>query len=367
MIVGIHQNLEDIINKLKHIQQDIDKNYSEWSIVRENILEEIHLMETKKEILLKENNQHIDISNRKEVELENLLEEIRLMETKKEILLKENNQHIDISNRKEVELEKKRLELYEWEQRCIKREEDLRREIEEERKVSILKNIQCQLKEKVNENELLTKQLKFYKRNIEKYSINNDNISLEITDDNSIKGVKSNTKKDSKRNREEEEEKRLEEEASKRNREEEEKRLEAEEKRLEAEEKRLEAEEKRLEVEASKRNREAEEKRLEAEEKRLEEEASKRNREAEEKRLEEEEKRLEEEEKRLEEEEEKRLEEEAEAEEEGTVVEDFEYKGILYYIDNLSGDIYARLENDEVGDLIGHKDNKGKVKFQKKK
>ena len=328
MIVGIHQNLEDIINKLKHIQQDIDKNYSEWSIVRENLLEEIRLMETKKENLLKENNQHIDISNRKEVELENLLEEIRLMETKKEILLKENNQHIDISNRKEVELEKKRLELYEWEQRCIKREEDLRREIEEERKVSILKNIQCQLKEKVNENELLTKQLKFYKRNIEKYSINNDNISLEITDDNSIKGVKSNTKKDSKRNREEEEEKRLEE-------------------------------------EASKRNREAEEKRLEEEEKRLEAEASKRNREAEEKRLEEEEKRLEEEEKRLEEEEEKRL--EAEAEEEGTVVEDFEYKGMLYYIDNLSGDIYARLENDEVGDLIGHKDNKGKVKFQKKK
>ena len=104
MIVGIHQNLEDIINKLKHIQQDIDKNYSEWNIVREK-----------------------------------LLEEIRLMETKKENLLKENNQHIDISNKKEVELEKKRLELYEWEQRCIKREEDLRREIEEERKVSILK------------------------------------------------------------------------------------------------------------------------------------------------------------------------------------------------------------------------------------
>jgi hypothetical protein len=240
MIVGIHQNLEEIINKLKHIQQDIDKNYSEWNIVREN-----------------------------------LLEEIRLMETKKENLLKENNQHIDIYNKKALELEKKRLELDEWEQRCIKREEDLRREIEEERKVSILKNIQSQLKEKVNENELLMKQLNFYKRNIEKYSINHDNISVEITDDNSMKGVKSNTKKE-------------------------------------------EDQEKRLEAEESKRNREAEE--------------------------------------------EKRLEEE-----EGTVVEDFEYKGILYYIDNLSGDIYARLENDEVGDLIGHKDNRGKVKFQKKK
>jgi hypothetical protein len=309
MIVGIHQNLEEIINKLKHIQQDIDKNYSEWNIVRENLLEEIRLMETKKENLLKENNQHIDIYNKKEVELEKLLEEIRLMETKKENLLKENNQHIDIYNKKALELEKKRLELDEWEQRCIKREEDLRREIEEERKVSILKNIQSQLKEKVNENELLMKQLNFYKRNIEKYSINHDNISVEITDDNSMKGVKSNTKK------EEDQEKRLEAEESKRNREAE--------------------EEKRLEAEESKRNREAEE------EKRLEAEESKRNREAEE---------------------EKRLEEE-----EGTVVEDFEYKGILYYIDNLSGDIYARLENDEVGDLIGHKDNRGKVKFQKKK
>jgi hypothetical protein len=292
MIVGIHQNVEEIINKLKHIQQDIDKNYSEWNIVRENLLEEIRLMETKKENLLKENNQHIDIYNKKEVELEKLLEEIRLMETKKENLLKENNQHIDIYNKKAFELEKKRLELDEWEQRCIKREEDLRREIEEERKVSILKNIQSQLKEKVNENELLMKQLNFYKRNIEKYSINHDNISVEITDDNSMKGVKSNTKKE-------------------------------------------EDQEKRLEAEESKRNREAEE------EKRLEAEESKRNREAEE---------------------EKRLEEE-----EGTVVEDFEYKGILYYIDNLSGDIYARLENDEVGDLIGNKDNRGKVKFQKKK
>ena len=54
-------------------------------------------------------------------------------------------------------------------------------------------------------------------------------------------------------------------------------------------------------------------------------------------------------------------------EEDGVLVEDFEYKGILYYIDNTSGDIYSRLENDDVGDLIGHRDNKGKVKFQKKK
>ena len=53
--------------------------------------------------------------------------------------------------------------------------------------------------------------------------------------------------------------------------------------------------------------------------------------------------------------------------EDGIVVEDYEYKGVLYYIDNATGDIYARLQNDDVGNLIGQRDNKGKVKFQKKK
>jgi hypothetical protein len=58
---------------------------------------------------------------------------------------------------------------------------------------------------------------------------------------------------------------------------------------------------------------------------------------------------------------------ETEPDEEGIVVEDFEYKGVLYYIDNTTGDIYARYENDDVGDLVGNRDVKGKVKFLKKK
>lgn len=55
--------------------------------------------------------------------------------------------------------------------------------------------------------------------------------------------------------------------------------------------------------------------------------------------------------------------EEEPQEEEGIEVIDFSYKGHMYYIDNASGDIYARLEDDEVGDIIGYKDEKGRVKF----
>ncbi len=238
MIINIQQNLDDIVDKLKRMRGDIDKNYSEWNLIRDK-----------------------------------LLEEIRLLETKKNSLLKENQVQLESTTKKELELNGKELELAQREQKCIKMEEDLRKEIEEERKVSIVKNIQSQLKDKTNENELLTKQLNFYKRNgemlnvlINKYNLNSENITAELLEETIV-----GTKKDAKK---QEEAKRLEEEAKKQ------------------------------------------------------EEAN---------------------------------------EEDGVVVEDFEYKGILYYIDNMSGDIYSRLENDDVGDLIGHRDNKGKVKFQKKK
>ena len=243
MIINIQQNLDDIVDKLKRMRGDIDKNYSDWNLIRDK-----------------------------------LLEEIRLLEAKKNSLLKENQVQLESTTKKELELTSKELELAQREQKCIKMEEDLRKEIEEERKVSIVKNIQSQLKDKINENELLTKQLNFYKRNgellnvlINKYNLNSENITAELLEA-TIVGTK-----------------RLEEEAKK---------------------------------QESKRVEEA-----------------------------------------------KRLEEEAKQpdEEDGVVVEDFEYKGILYYIDNISGDIYSRLENDDVGDLIGHRDNKGKVKFQKKK
>jgi hypothetical protein len=54
---------------------------------------------------------------------------------------------------------------------------------------------------------------------------------------------------------------------------------------------------------------------------------------------------------------------------EQTEVEDFEYRGKVYYIDRSTGDIYAKLEDDEVGDIIGHLDIinlKQKVTWNKK-
>jgi len=60
---------------------------------------------------------------------------------------------------------------------------------------------------------------------------------------------------------------------------------------------------------------------------------------------------------------------EVEVEEEQTEVEDFEYRGKMYYIDRSAGDIYAKLEDDEVGDIIGHLEiinSKQKVSWNKK-
>lgn len=62
-------------------------------------------------------------------------------------------------------------------------------------------------------------------------------------------------------------------------------------------------------------------------------------------------------------------EEAVELEEEQTEVEDFEYRGKMYYIDRSTGDIYSKLEDDEVGDIIGHLDiinSKQKVSWNKK-
>jgi hypothetical protein len=65
-------------------------------------------------------------------------------------------------------------------------------------------------------------------------------------------------------------------------------------------------------------------------------------------------------------EEEQQQEQEQEQEEECIEVEDLEYNGKIYYLDN-NKIIYDRLENDEIGEIIGSVDNKGKVKLNKKR
>jgi len=57
---------------------------------------------------------------------------------------------------------------------------------------------------------------------------------------------------------------------------------------------------------------------------------------------------------------------EEQQEEESIEVEDLEYNGKIYYLDN-NKNIYDRLENDEIGEIIGSVDNKGKVKLNKKR
>ena len=47
-------------------------------------------------------------------------------------------------------------------------------------------------------------------------------------------------------------------------------------------------------------------------------------------------------------------------------MEDLEYNGKIYYVDN-NKNIYNRLENDDIGEIIGIVDIKGKVKLNKKR
>jgi ribosomal protein L12E/L44/L45/RPP1/RPP2 len=254
MIINIQQNFEDIISKIKFIQSDVEKNYNEWANKRNTLIEEISGLECKKQTLLDENKHN--------------LEQTKNLESR---------------------LKAKEQELMQRQQQVEKMEQDLRNEIEEERKVSIMKNIHQQLKDKTNENELLNRQIVFYKKNneifsqlVSKLGLTQEKLSIEsiiqaIIEKNSVENTPP-------------------------------------------------IETKPAAAESSA---------------------------------------PEEENTNVVEEEEKEKDEEED--EEFISVEDFEYKGVLYYIHAQSGDIYSRLANDEVGDIIGQKDKNGKVRMQRKK
>ena len=274
MIVNIiDKNLSDIVNNLNHMKNDIDRNYKEWVKTRDNLLEEIEQLDNKKNSLMNDHKSKEDITAKKESDL----------------------------NCKESDLNKR-------EQRVLEMEGNLRKEIEEERKVSILKNIQLQLKDKTSENELLLKQLNFYKRNSElfhqlvlKYKLNSENLTVNLIEESILKFSKKDTFDE----------------------------MVVEPTPLPAPKveplPKVESIPKvePLPVPAPK---------VEPVPVPKVEPLPK-----------------------------------VEPDEEGIVVEDFEYRGVLYYIDNTTGDIYARYENDDVGDLVGNRDIKGKVKFLKKK
>jgi hypothetical protein len=57
-------------------------------------------------------------------------------------------------------------------------------------------------------------------------------------------------------------------------------------------------------------------------------------------------------------------EQEAEASEESNAIEvvDFEYKGVLYYLDPSSREVYQRMDDDGVGEVIGKLDKLGRLR-----
>ncbi len=56
--------------------------------------------------------------------------------------------------------------------------------------------------------------------------------------------------------------------------------------------------------------------------------------------------------------------EESEASEESNAIEvvDFEYKGVLYYLDTSSREVYQRMDDDDVGEVIGKLDKLGRLR-----
>lgn len=241
----MNQHFEDIISKIKFIQADVENNYNEWSSKQNTLIEEISMLERKKQMLHDENKNSLANT------------------TNLECRLKEKEQELD---HRQHQVEKMEVEL--------------RKEIEEERKVSIMKNIHQQLKDKTNENELLNRQIIFYKKNnelfaqlVSKLGLTHEKITIETIIQTIIE----------KHGAEKPPPKIIE------------------------------------NIESSKPAA------VDVDEIVKEEE------------------------------------------DDGIVVEDFEFKGALYYIDNQSGDVYSRLANDDVGDIIGQKDKNGKVRMHKKK
>ena len=135
------------------------------------------IKDLQKIILIEEDEYNILVSNKKKI-----TEEIDKQRYIHEQLLTENNAIINKNELNYSNLQKKENEIVEREKKIIQREQ----EIEESRKVSILKNIQDQLHKKIEELEVCQKQRDFYKKNelflvslCNKYQLNYETITLE--------------------------------------------------------------------------------------------------------------------------------------------------------------------------------------------
>jgi hypothetical protein len=227
------------------------------------------IKDLEKIMLIEDTEYNILVSNKKKI-----TEEIDQQRYIREQLLNENNAIINKNELNYSNLQKKENEIVEREKKIIQREQ----EIEESRKVSILKNIQDQLHKKIEELEVCQKQRDFYKKNelflaslCNKYQLNYETITLEKIEE-SIKVSPVAIKEEAV---------------------------------------------KPLPI-------------IIKEDQIVYNEIP------------------------------------DEEEEECIEVEDLEYNGKIYYVDN-NKNIYNRLENDEIGEIIGIVDSKGKVKLNKKK
>ena len=235
------------------------------------------IKDLEKILLIEENQYNILVAN-----LENIKKEISKQQGIHDELLNKNNDILNNNQLKLTNIEKKENEINDREKKIIQREI----EIEESRKVSILKNIQDQLHKKIDDLEVCQKQRDFYKKNdnllvslCSKYQINYESITLEkiemcFRESNNIKP--------------------------------------SDVKEAIIEIKPSDVKEDVIEIKPCD------------------------------------------------------VEEDVIEEEECIEVQDIEYNGKLYYVDN-NKNIYNRLENDDIGEIIGILDNKGKVKLNKKR
>ena len=271
-----------------------------------------------------------------------------------ELVIKRNNEQLaarEISiTQREKELNAREMNIAQREQSVEKRELSHQKDVENERKVSFVRATLAQLKDKQDELEVINKQLSFYKNQTQilgllcnKYGLSYETLTVELIEqainkhsmashieplvqnpkpimDTAETTEKVPAKKPGRQTKKQLEEAKREEELYR-------ERLKKEQDALAQEAKRREA----LELEDKLQ--------MEQLEKLIQEQA-----------------------------EEAQAKEEPIEEVQEIEVEDYFYKGNkLYYLERSSGHLYERLDNDEIGEVVGYIDSKGNARFSIKK
>ena len=243
-----------------------------------------------------------------DIQLERVRDQIKMLSEQREKLENDNKGLIS-------ELEKRERLIVENEKELEDRKIRLEKEIESERKVSFVKNTQAQLKECQAECEILHKQVAFYRKGGEIITLLANKYNLQIDNTTNIETIESAIIKCFNIANNKETKQEINEQQS-----------------FNKEEQPVASQVKKEEEQTSESQVKKEENREEINDQTSENVVE------------------------LEEEDEDVIE-----------VVDFPYKGQLYYLDSNTGDIYSRLDDDSVGEIIGKVEGKGRVKMFKKK